>query len=59
MPRPQLNGFLKLSLVTCPIALYSAITAEKKVSFRQINKRTGHRLRQQLVDSVTGEAVDR
>jgi DNA end-binding protein Ku len=53
-----LEGYLKLSLVSCPIALYPAISAAEKVSFRQVNRRTGNRLRHQLVDSVTGEAVD-
>src|SRR5690242_7938167 len=57
-PRPKWKGFLKLSLVSCPIALYPAVSAAERISFRQVNKRTGHRLRHQLVDSVTGEAVD-
>jgi DNA end-binding protein Ku len=49
---------LKLSLVSCPIALYPASSSSERVSFRQINKKTGHRLKQQLVDSVTGEVVE-
>ena len=57
-PRPYWKGYLKLSLVSCPIALYPAISAAEKVSFRQVNRRTGNRLRHQLVDSVTGEVVD-
>jgi DNA end-binding protein Ku len=57
-PRPDWKGFLKLSLVSCPIALYPAVSAAERISFRQVNRRTGHRLRHQLVDSVTGEAVD-
>jgi non-homologous end joining protein Ku len=56
-PRPQWKGFLKLSLVSCPIALYPAISPAERISFRQVNKQTGHRLRQQLIDSVTGEVV--
>jgi non-homologous end joining protein Ku len=56
-PRPHWKGFLKLSLVSCPIALYPAISAAERVAFRQVNKQTGNRLRQQLVDSVTGEPV--
>ena len=55
--RPYWKGHLKLSLVSCPIALYPAIAAAERVSFRQVSKRTGHRLRHQLVDSVTGEQV--
>jgi DNA end-binding protein Ku len=57
-PRPYWKGYLKLSLVTCPIALYSATSSTEKVSFRQINKKTGNRLRQQLVDEDTGDKVE-
>src|SRR5262252_2293810 len=57
LPRAYWNGFLKLSFVSCPVALYPATTAAERVSFRQVNRRTGHRLKHQLVDSVTGEAV--
>jgi DNA end-binding protein Ku len=56
-PRPNWKGYLKLSLVSCPILLYPASSASERVSFRQINKQTGNRLRQQLVDAVTGEVV--
>jgi DNA end-binding protein Ku len=57
-PRPNWKGYLKLSLVSCPIALYPATSASERVSFRQINKQTGNRLRQQLVDEVTREVVE-
>lgn len=56
--RPYWKGYLKLSFVSCPIALYPAISAAERVSFRQVNRRTGHRLKHKLVDSITGEAVD-
>lgn len=52
------KGYLKLSFVSCPVALYPATSAAERVSFRQVNRRTGHRLRHKLVDAVTGEAVD-
>jgi DNA end-binding protein Ku len=58
-PRPNWKGYLKLSLVSCPIALYPASSSAERVSFRQINKKTGNRLKQQLVDSQTGEPVER
>ena len=48
--RPYWKGYLKLSLVSCPIALYSGTSSTERVSFRQINKKTGNRLRQQLID---------
>ncbi len=56
--RPYWKGYLKLSLVSCPIALYTATASSERVTFRQINKRTGNRLRQQLVDEETGETVE-
>jgi DNA end-binding protein Ku len=56
--RPYWKGYLKLSLVSCPIALYSASSSTERVSFRQINKKTGNRLRQQLLDDITREPVE-
>jgi DNA end-binding protein Ku len=56
--RPYWKGYLKLSLVSCPIAVYTAASSTERVSFRQVNKKTGNRLRQQLVDEVTREPVD-
>jgi DNA end-binding protein Ku len=56
--RPYWKGYLKLSLVSCPIALYTATSSGERVAFRQINKKTGHRLRQQLIDDETGEPID-
>ncbi|HEX4113017.1 MAG TPA: Ku protein [Stellaceae bacterium] len=58
LPRPYWRGYLKLSLVSCPIALYTAASSSERVSFRQINKATGNRLKQQLVDEVTREPVE-
>jgi DNA end-binding protein Ku len=55
--RPYWKGYLKLSFVSCPVALYPATSAAERVSFRQVNRLTGHRLKHKLVDSVTGEAV--
>jgi DNA end-binding protein Ku len=57
-PRPYWKGYLKLSLVSCPIALYTATSSGERVAFRQISKKTGNRLRQQLVDENTGEPID-
>src|SRR5258705_12872697 len=57
-PRAYWKGYLKLSLVSCPIALNPATSSSERVSFRQINKKTGNRLRQQLVDDETREPVE-
>jgi DNA end-binding protein Ku len=54
---PYWRGYLKLSLVFCPIALHVATSSSERVSFRQISRKTGNRLRQQLVDEVTREPV--
>ena len=58
-PRAYWKGSLKLSLVTCPIALYPASTQAERTHFHQINTKTGHRLRQQMVDEQTGRVVDK
>src|SRR5580704_14653405 len=58
-PRAYWKGYLKLSLVSCPIALYPAASGSERVSFNRINKKTGHRLKQQLVDAETGEPVEK
>src|SRR5215211_4440156 len=57
-PRANWKGFLRLSLVTCPIALFPATSESEKISFNQINKKTGHRIRYLKVDAETGEEVD-
>ena len=54
-PRPNWKGYLKLSLVSCPIALYPATSAGERVSFNQINKNTGNRIRYRKVDEETEE----
>jgi DNA end-binding protein Ku len=58
-PRASWKGYLKLSLVSCPIALYPASSSSERVSFNRINKKTGTRLKQQLVDAETGETVEK
>ena len=56
-PRANWKGYLRLSLVSCPIALYPASSLSEKVSFNRINRKTGNRLKQQNVDSETGRAA--
>ncbi len=57
-PRANWKGFLRLSLVTCPVALYPATSDAEKVSFNQINKNTGHRIKYKKVDAETGDEVE-
>ena len=55
--RPYWKGYLKLALVSCPIALHAACSTAERIAFRQINKAGGNRLRQQLIDEETREPV--
>jgi DNA end-binding protein Ku len=56
--RPSWKGYIKLALVSCPIALWPATSPSERISFRQINKKTGNRIRYQSVDEGTREPVD-
>ena len=56
-PRANWKGFLRLSLVTCPVALYPATSESEKISFNQLNRKTGHRIKYTKVDADTGEEV--
>src|SRR5436190_9843025 len=57
-PRAYWKGYLKLSLVSCPIALYPASSEREKISFHQLNKQTGNRIKYKKVDSETGDEVE-
>jgi DNA end-binding protein Ku len=57
-PRAYWKGYLQLSLVTCPIQLFPATSQAEKTHFHRINRTTGNRLRQQMVDEETGRVVD-
>ena len=57
-PRPYWKGFLKLSLVSCPVALFPATSEREKIRFNQINKNTGHRIKYLKVDAETGDEVE-
>jgi DNA end-binding protein Ku len=58
-PRPNWKGFLKLSLVSCSVALYTATSTSQRVSFNIINRKTGNRIRYDVVDAETGEEVEK
>jgi len=57
--RAYWKGTLKLSLVTCPVALYPASSTSERTRFHMINTETGNRLKQQMVDAETGEIVEK
>ena len=57
-PRAYWKGYLKLSLVSCPIALYPASSEREKISFHQLNKNTGHHIKDRTVDAESGDEVE-
>jgi DNA end-binding protein Ku len=57
--RAYWKGYLKLSLVTCPVALFPASSQADKTRFHQINRKTGNRLRRLMVDEETGKPVEK
>ncbi|HEU0165712.1 MAG TPA: Ku protein, partial [Thermomicrobiales bacterium] len=57
-PRSNWKGYLKLSLVSCPVQLFPATSTKERVAFHLLNRETGHRLRRKLVDPDTDEAVE-
>jgi Ku protein, prokaryotic len=56
--RPYWKGYLKLSLVTCPVQMTPATSESEKVRFHTLNRKAQHRVVSRYIDSVTGEEVD-
>jgi DNA end-binding protein Ku len=59
MPKPFWKGFLKLSLVTCPVAMTPAVSQSEKIKFHTLNRETGNRVESHYVDAETGKPVDK
>lgn len=57
-PRPSWKGFLKLSLVSCAVSMYTATTTSQRIRFNIINRATGNRIHNEVVDAETGEPVE-
>ncbi|HEX2529646.1 MAG TPA: Ku protein [Geminicoccus sp.] len=57
-PRPNWKGYLKLALVTCPVAMFTAATTAERISFHTLNRETGNRVRRQYIDAETGDVVE-
>ena len=57
-PRPNWKGYLKLALVTCPVAMFTAATTADRISFHTLNRDTGNRVKRQYIDSETGDVVE-
>ncbi len=58
-PRANWKGYLKVAEVTCPVALYTAVSTSERLAFHTLNRETGHRVHRQFVDSETDKVVDR
>jgi DNA end-binding protein Ku len=56
--RPNWKGHLKLSLVSCAVALYPATSTSQRIRFNIINRETGNRIRNEVVDAETGDPVE-
>src|SRR5438876_717697 len=57
-PRSFWKGYLKLSLVTCPVAMAPATTEREKVRFHTLSRKTGNRVVSEYVDAVSGRPID-
>jgi len=57
-PRSSWKGYLKLSLVSCPVTLYPAATTTERIRFNTLNRKTGNRVKRQFIDAETGEVVE-
>ena len=57
-PRPNWKGFLKLSLVSCAVSLYPATSTSQRIRFNIINRATGNRIHNEVVDAETGDPVE-
>jgi DNA end-binding protein Ku len=57
-PRPTWKGYLKLSLVSCAVAMYTATSTSSRIRLHIINRETGNRIRNQAIDAETGDVVE-
>src|SRR6478736_2250222 len=54
-PRANWKGYLKLSLVSCAVALYPASSSSSRISFNTLNKKTGNKVKRIYIDPHTGD----
>jgi DNA end-binding protein Ku len=57
-PRANWKGFLKIAELSCPVALYTAVSSSDRMAFHILNRSTGHRVQRQFVDEKTGDPVE-
>lgn len=58
-PRAIWKGLLKITEVSCPVALHTAASTSERIAFHTLNRATGHRVRRQFVDAATGKPVEK
>lgn len=58
-PRANWKGLLRIAELTCPVALFTAVSTSERIAFHTINRATGHRVRREYVDGDTGKPVER
>lgn len=58
-PRANWKGFVKAGEVGCPVTLYTVASTSERITFHMLNRRTGHRLYREFLDSGTGNVVER
>lgn len=56
--RASWKGFLNIDELSCPVALYAAVSTSERIAFHTLNRKTGHRVRRQFVDQETGRLVE-
>lgn len=58
-PRANWKGVLKVGALTCPVALYTAVSTSERIAFHTLNRKTGNRVHREFVDSETGKPVEK
>lgn len=58
-PRANWKGYIKFGEVSCPVALYTAVSSSDRIAFNTLNRKTGNRVSREFIDSETGETVER
>src|SRR3954462_3588022 len=56
--RANWKGLLRVGEVSCPVALYTAVSTAERIAFHILNRKTGHRVHREFVNAQTGERVE-
>lgn len=58
-PRANWKGFLKVGALSCPVALYTAVSTSERIAFHTLNRKTGNRVHREFIDAETGKPVEK